>query len=170
MKSSKKRLRAPFVVTISTLSLVACGRDAAKPTAATVDVPPTNPPMPTATATPTASPSASASASASASKDDRPDFVDYPRSLNATDASQRLIFRAYGDAARCFVELPWPKGQPRLPGQVKAQDVPCPPQMTSAAWAACPGGTINAKKDGAAECACFQTGNPPPLPRKVPCP
>jgi hypothetical protein len=159
----KRRPRAPFVVTMSTLSLVACGREAPQPAAATVDVPPVNPPS-TATATATTATTATAG-------DDRPDFAQYPRSLNPTDASGQLVLRGWGTPTSCYVELPWPKGQPRLPGQVKTQSVPCPPAMLGEAWAACAGGTINARKEpGASDCACFQGGNPPPIPHRVTCP
>ncbi|HEY8075366.1 MAG TPA: hypothetical protein VIF62_14680 [Labilithrix sp.] len=163
-----KKLASPFVMT---LGLVACGKSAAPQaaTATTVDVPPPeNPPSPIVTPI-----VADASASASPPPDpwkDAPSPGDYPKGLNATDAQGRIVYRSYGDKLTCFVQLPWPKGQPRMPGMMKTQDAPCPPSMQTDAWKQCPGGTIASKKDSATDCGCFQGGNPPPIPHKVPCP
>jgi hypothetical protein len=165
----KRSLASPFVVTFS---MLACSRDAPQPAAAaTVDVPPPPPTNPPATATATATPSATATSTAT--KPERVDYSDYPRTLNATTTDGTPIFRGYGDKVACYIEVPWPKGKPRLPGQVNTKDVPCPPPMQTDAWKVCPGGVVNAKKDDAGDatrCACFQTGNPPPIPHEVPCP
>ncbi len=161
----KRALASPFVMT---LGLVACGKSAAQPTAASGDVP--NPPMLDPVAAPDAAAQQPPVATASNPWADAPRFEDYPKTLNAKDAQDRIVYRSFGDAVKCFVDMPWPKGQPRAPGMMKTQDVPCPPSMQSDAWKQCPGGTIDSKKDGATDCACFTMGNPPPIPHKVTCP
>jgi hypothetical protein len=156
-----KKLASPFVVTA--LGFVACTPEphTNPPRPKTVDVDSVNPPeQQVASAEPTATPP----------KNDRVDYSDYPRTLNANDGSGKTVFRGWGDKVSCYVELPWPKGQPRMPGQIKTQDIPCPAPMQADAWKACPGGTISANKDSKDDCACFQMGNPPPIPHKVPCP
>ena len=144
-------------MTVSALGVVACSREAAPTTA------------PGASASATSNANVDASGIASANADARVRLEDYPRLRNVEDAQKRAVFRGYtGDT--CYVELPWPKGKPRMPGQgPPTEDVACPAPMKAAVWERCRGGSILAKNDGS-DCICFQMGNPPPLPTKIACP
>jgi hypothetical protein len=178
----RRALGKPFVVILATQgcaghpTLHACSRDpgptapAPAASSAAIDVAPA--PSAKIVTEPSAAPSASTSTAPSAAttapKSTAPRLEDYPDVVNAKDGP-RTVFRGY-QGMKCFVELPWPPGKPRMPGEaLPTQDVPCPPKMKTAAWEKCRGGTILAKKDGS-ECICFVWGNPPPLPEVVGCP
>lgn len=145
-----KRLSHPFVVTVSALGAVACSREG------------------TTTTTTTAPAAETAHVEPYGAGDPIPHYDDHPRLRNAADAQRRTIFR--GTGITCYVELSWPKGRPRRPGEAPPQDaIPCPPEMKSAAWENCRAGTIHESKD-ASSCICFQMDNPPAPPSKVTCP
>jgi hypothetical protein len=166
-------LRRPFVVTVAVVGGMACGReavvagvDADANANANVDAKADAKADADASAKVDASTSTSTSTSTS---EERVRLEDYPRVRNSVDGSGRRIFRAYkGDT--CYVELPWPKGKPRLPGEdLPQQKAACPAEMKTKAWETCRGGTILAKNEGS-DCICFEWGNPPPLPVKITCP
>lgn len=93
----------------------------------------------------------------------------HPNVLNPKNAARRVIKRAYqGDG--CFVDGDFAKGEQPPPGKAPPQvKVDCPPELADPAYDACRGGVLQSDTSGQS-CACFQTGNPPPPARRIPCP
>ncbi len=145
-----KRLRPPFVVTLSALG-AACNNTSPLPG---------NPPRPDTTAA-----VATATAPARAAEDAPPGS----RFLNGVYDGRR-VYRALGPT--CYVERD-PSPDRRRGGAPESEAVACPPSMLRAGWEACAFGSLQRKEAAAAgelACTCYFTGNPPPSPRDMKCP
>jgi hypothetical protein len=167
-----KNLAKPFVVSVSLVSIAACGKEQSKEPEPIHPNPPATPvtvsPNPPATVTHTMNPPAQTDSGAS-NADDRVDTSKYTKEVNPRDAKQRTVFKGW-EGDKCFVEGPWPKDKPRQPGmRAPSEDVTCPQEMTKKGWEACRGGWVSTTAKGD-DCICVQWGNPPPLPKRIACP
>lgn len=169
-----KSLAKPFVVSVSLVSLAACGKEKKEfepvhpnPPATPETISQNPPEVPTHTMNPPATTDAGPTTTPTA--DDRVDTSKYTKALNPKDAKGREVFKGW-DGDKCFVELPWPKDKPRMPGmRAPSEDVTCPPEMAKKGWEACRGGWVSTTAKGD-DCICVQWGNPPPLPKRIACP
>lgn len=170
-----RRRSYQFVVTVS--AFAACTPSGAKhnsvepsPSVTSDGPAPKHQPLVATTESADAAPATSDAASATTT--DPPRLADYPNLLNPKDAAGRVIHRAWHGSG-CYVELPFAAlkpGEQRPPGTAPPTNpVACPPAMTDPAYTQCRGGTISQNGAGDA-CICFIMGNPPPLPKAVPCP
>jgi hypothetical protein len=83
--------------------------------------------------------------------------------LNWRDPVHGPIYRA---ATGCYVQLPFPT-PPTAMVPPPTEAVPCPPAMQQPAWDQCLHGILSPEGEA---CTCAEFSNPPPPPRRQPCP
>lgn len=150
-----KRLRPPFVVTLSALG-AACNNTSPLPG---------NPPRPETSAT-VATATASARPAPTASEDAPPGS----KFLNGAYDGRR-VYRALGPT--CYVERDGPPDRRTMGGPRETDAVPCPPSMLRTGWEACAFGALQRRETTSPSelaCTCYFTGNPPPAPKDMKCP
>ncbi len=165
----RRRLSPAFVVTLAALGASGCK----KPTATS------NTPDSTAAKgvkTASAGGDKSKPARSRPVRDPLPEWKQYPgkidyataKAQNPKDEKGRVVFA--GRYGGCYVELPFPADKPAPPpgAAPPTEAVDCPDAMQDPAWDTCIGGRILVTSSG--DCACDQTGNPPPPPALAECP